>query len=265
MRKFLKSLVFIGIYVVAIVWIARSVQAAPLLDAADHLEGGGFSAGLGAELLLSNPSSEGLEVRAKYGVTDNLNTQAILGIGSDHRKFRIGANNILAIFPDDEGQIGVSAVLGGLYLRREQRGTFVATAGPMLHKRWSDWAVPFNAFFAWPFGIELDSGRYFTGSQLVVGSILEWPALRLPLELGIGLGKMETYVAAGLMVNFGGAAESKKGSAWRRDEDEGRSRKVAAEEAPVYRGRRLPANRKQAPERENIPPPNQDGGYTTVE
>jgi hypothetical protein len=46
----------------------------------------------------------------------------------------------------------------------------------------------------------LDSGRYYTGSQLTAGAILEFSKVNLPIELGIGLGSMETYVATGVSI-----------------------------------------------------------------
>ena len=182
------------------VFIQIPLAGAVVFDAADMLNEGKFGIGLDTEILLSNPSSEGLEARVKYGLSPNFNTQGIIGIGSDYRGFRFGANNTLSIFPDIEGQIGVAMLLGGLYLRRPNKGVVIASAGPMIHKKFSDWTVPVNAFLAIPFAIELDSGRYYTGSQLTFGSILEFSRVNIPLELGIGMGSMETYVSAGAAI-----------------------------------------------------------------
>lgn len=260
MRKILNFLIISYVYLIGSVGMP-SLAEAIVVDSADVLEGGDFSIGLDTEVLLSNPSSEGLEVRAKYGVSDNLNSQAIFGIGSDYRRMRFGVNNVLSIYPDAEGQLGVSALLGGLYLRRYSHTVFVAHAGPMIHKRFTEWAVPFNAFLAWPFAIELDSGRYFTGSQLVAGSILEFDRLLVPLELGIGLGHMETYVAAGVTFRFGDRSRgNERKSSTRAEEEKPAKRKPSSE--PVVRNRHSAPVRSQPAE---PPPDTNDGGYYTVD
>lgn len=169
---------------------------AVLFDAPSIYEPGKFGVGLASEVLLSNPSSEGLELRVSYGVTRNFTTEGLVGIGSDSRRFRVGSQNTLSIYPDADGQIGVAVLLKGIYLRRPSRGVFIGSTGPMIHEKF-DAFVPLNTFLALPFSIELDSGRYFTGSQLVLGTVAEFNKFFGTLELGLGMAKMQSYVSFG--------------------------------------------------------------------
>lgn len=185
----------------AIGLLAAKNAEATLFDPANVLEPGKFSVGVVGELLLSNPTSEGAEARVKYGVSSNFSSQAIIGLGSGSRKFRLGVHNTLSIFPDAEGQLGVALLLGGLYLNRERSKVFIAHAGPMIHESF-DTAWPIDGFFAIPFIIELDSGRYTTGAQLVAGIQAKPGVFFITGELGLGMGRMESYVATGVGINF---------------------------------------------------------------
>lgn len=177
--------------------------ATSLFTAPEIIDPTDLSIGLNGEILLSNPSSEGVELRVKYGLTSIMTTEAIVGLGSNHRKFRVGVQNVFNVFPDVDGQIGVSAIVSGLYLRRADRGVAVITAGPMIHER-VEGTIPLNFYFAWPFEIELDSGRYFTGSQLVFGAVGglggQW---FMASDVGLGLAGRESYFALGGGYNFG--------------------------------------------------------------
>lgn len=199
MKKFLLSCGFLFLF-----FISVNSSASSLFDAPEIVDPGDLTIGLNGEILLSNPSSEGVELRVKYGVTSILNSEAIVGLGSNHRKFRVGVQNVFSVFPDTDGQLGVSAILSGLYLRRADRGVAVVTAGPMIHERISG-TIPLNFYFAWPFEIELDSGRYFTGSQLVFGAVGGLGQWFLSTDVGLGLARRESYFAVGGGYNFGRA------------------------------------------------------------
>lgn len=205
-KRILNGYLLLSVYFcLALAVLPPQSRASSLFDAAEIADPGDLSFGLNTEVLLSNPTSEGVEIRAKYGLTSILTTQAIVGLGSGHRKFRVGVQNVFNVFPDTQGQIGVSAILSGLYLRRSNRGVAVVTAGPMIHERVEGAAIPLNFYFAWPFEIELDSGRYFTGSQLVFGAVGGFGHWFAATDIGLGLAGRESYFALGGGYSFGRA------------------------------------------------------------
>ena len=173
-----------------------------IFDAADFIEPKEFTAGTVGEIYLDNPSSEGFEIRLKYGTTANMNSQLLIGLGSGNRKFRVGAQNNLTIFPDIEGQMGVALVVSTVYLRREDRGVFNAFFAPMIHEEIPGESLDWNVFVALPLSLELDSGRYFTGAILIIGAIADFDGWFLTGELGLGMGAEQSYLAIGGGLEF---------------------------------------------------------------
>ncbi len=195
---------FLFLFVAFAIGLSSELQASSLFGAPEIVNPGDLAIGLNGEALLSTPPSEGVELRVKYGVTPSMNSEIIVGPGSDHRKFRVGVQNVFSVFPDMYGQFGVSAILSGLYLRRAARSVAVLTAGPMIHERVNG-AIPLNFYFAWPFEIEFDRGRYFTGSQLVFGAVGGLGQWFMSTDLGLGFAGRESYLALGVGCSFGRA------------------------------------------------------------
>lgn len=191
----------LGLFLATLATFTPNSASAVLFNAPDIYAPGKFGAGLATEVLLENPTSEGAELRVNYGVTKVFTAQGLVGIGSDSRRFRFGGQTTFSIYPDADGQIGVAVVTGGMYMRRPGRGVFVGFMGPMIHETFNAFA-PLNTYLALPFAIELEKGRYFTGSHLVFGSVADLNPFFITLELGLGMGVMQSYVSAGGGVKF---------------------------------------------------------------
>lgn len=187
--------------------LAASRAHAAIFDAADLLPNKSAAAGFFGELLLSDPSSEGMELHGRYGLSDDWNVAAILGLGSKNKRARFGAETVYSFIPDYDGQIGLSALASAMYVKRLDGGGLQLRAAPMAHKRLQAWNDrPAILYVALPFYIEGKHGTYTTGSQLVLGSLLDISSSSrsyLATEVGIRLAKAESYILAGFGFRFG--------------------------------------------------------------
>lgn len=184
-----------------------TTSPAAIFDAADILQEKSGAVGVFGEILLSDPTSEGAEVRARYGLSDDLNLAAILGVGSKGKQFRIGGEAVYNFIPDWEGQLGLSALLSGIYLERFSSGGVQLRIGPMVHKKFEGFGInPAIVYFGLPLYFEGRSGRYTTGAQAVLGGlfdIAEQGRFYASAEAGVKLGKSDSYILAGVGVRFG--------------------------------------------------------------
>lgn len=185
---------------------AHSAQAA-IFDAADFLPMNGTTFGGFAELILNDPAGEGIEARARHGWTDDLNVAAIFGTGTKNRKFRFGGEAAYNFIPDYDGQFGLTALLTGLYLRRETSGGIQLRIAPLVHKKITGWNnLPATLYFSIPYYAEARSGSFTTGAQAVFGSIFDLNAKAtsyLVGEAGLKLNRSESYVLLGAGFRFG--------------------------------------------------------------
>jgi hypothetical protein len=183
-----------------------SSQAA-IFDAADILQQNSGAVGVFGEILLSDPTSEGAEVRGRYGLSDDLNVAAILGVGSKGKQFRFGGEAVYNFIPDWDGQLGFSALASALYLERFSSGGVQLRVGPMLHKKFEGFGLnPAIVYFGLPFYFEGRSGHYDTGAQIVLGGlfdIADQGRFYASGEAGVKLSKSDSYILAGVGVRFG--------------------------------------------------------------
>jgi hypothetical protein len=148
-----------------------------------------------------------VEARGRYGLSDDLNVATILGVGSKSKKFRLGGEAVYNFIPDWEGQFGLSALASVIYLRRFNSGGIQLRVGPMGHKKFQGFGLnPAIVYLAIPFYFEGRSGRYTTGSQIVLGSLFDLTYggdYYLSGEAGVKIGNSESYILAGVGVRFG--------------------------------------------------------------
>lgn len=174
---------------------------AAIFDAADILPGNAGAVGGFGELLLSDPTSEGLEARARYGYSDDWNFGAHIGVGSKSKKFRIGSEAVFNLLPDWQGQLGLSFIGGASYLRRYDTGGLQTRIGPMVHKRFTSWGnLPANVYIALPWYQEIRGSVFTSGTQLVGGSafdVAEAGRAYMLAELGVKLAKTDSYILIG--------------------------------------------------------------------
>jgi len=183
-----------------------SSQAA-IFDAPDILPQNSGAVGIFGEMLLNDPTSEGAEVRGRYGLTEDWNLGAILGTGSRGKKFRLGGEAVYSILPDWDGQIGLSALASAIFLNRANGTGLQTRIALMGHKKFDSFTgFPATVYLAIPFYLEARKGTYTTGSQVVVGSLWDINSqsrFYASTELGIKIGNSESYVLAGAGFRLG--------------------------------------------------------------
>jgi hypothetical protein len=183
------------------------VAQAAIFDAADYLSPSQQSIGILGDMLLSNPSGEGVEAHFKQGINQLVNAEAFAGMGSSNRKFRAGGQANINFFPDSEGQIGISLLSGGSFIKREAAKAMEFHLTPLFHKEVDGFnGNPVNLYLGVPLFIELSQGRYITGSQVAFGGQWDlnqkrkWFAVS---EAAISFNHAETYIALGIGTRFG--------------------------------------------------------------
>lgn len=190
-----------------LVFSTTTPSHAAVYDAADFLPRNGTAAGAFGELILNDPAGEGVEARARYGLSDDMNVGAILGTGSKNRKFRFGAEGVYNFIPDWQGQLGISALATAMYLKRETSGGFQLRLAPLVHKKVEALnGNPATLFLSLPFYLEARSGSLSSASQAVLGAIFDvnregrW---YLVSEAGLKISRAESYVLLGGGYRFG--------------------------------------------------------------
>lgn len=200
----------------------NQAEAAVQFDLPEYAPGGQYSTGALGEVLVSDPTSEGIEARFKYGIYDWMNIQGVMGIGSDYRQFRAGAQGTIRVFRESGYLPSVSFQFSPYYIERgdgptltdEEGNEFVDTngkiqinAGVFVHRYFGLAGFPVNTYLSVPLAIELIDGRYKTGYQAILGSVFTLRHNKnyfVTGEFGLGLANMETYVAIGGGRRFGG-------------------------------------------------------------
>lgn len=177
-----------------------TTQAA-IFDAPDILPQNSGAVGIFGEMLLNDPTSEGAEVRGRYGLSDDWNVGVNLGTGSRGKQFRFGGEAIYSILPDWEGQVGLSALTSAMFLNRLGSTGLQMRIGLMVHKKFDSFTgFPATGYLAIPFYLEGRKGSYTSGSQVVVGSLWDINSqsrFYASTEVGIKLGRSESYVLLG--------------------------------------------------------------------
>jgi len=180
---------------------------AAVFDAADTLPPGAAALGGFTEIMIADPTSEGLEARGRYGLNEDWNLGANLGTGSKSKRFRMGLEAVFNLLPDWAGQLGLSFLGSSTYLRRDTGGGVQFRVGPMLHKRFNGFTgYPANAYLALPWYVDVRGSTLTTGSQVVLGSnfdIARDGRYYLDAELGLRLAKADSYVVFGMGMRIG--------------------------------------------------------------
>lgn len=207
----MKTKIFLALAAaVTLLALTPTLTRAAIFDAADILKPGSHSIGILTEVILSNPSSEGIELRAKRGINDMVNLEGIFGTGSDNRRLRFGGQSTITLFPDADGQPGISLYVSTLYLKRESYGSLLLSGGPMIQEMVDGMhGLPINLYLAAPWTIELHKGNYNTSFQLAFGANYEISDQRnwfANTEAGLSLSRSESYVAVGVGMRFGSTA-----------------------------------------------------------
>lgn len=182
-------------------------SSAAIFDAPDILPNNSGAVGLFGEMLLNDPTSEGAEVRGRYGLSDDWNVGVNLGTGSRGKQFRFGGETVYSILPDWDGQVGLSALASAMFLNRLGSTGLQMRVGLMGHKKFDSFTgFPATVFLAIPFYLEGRKGTYTTGSQIVLGSLWDVNSqsrFYASTEVGVKLGNSESYVLFGMGFRLG--------------------------------------------------------------
>jgi hypothetical protein len=180
---------------------------AAIFDAPDILPANSGAVGVFGEMLLNDPTSEGAEVRGRYGFSDEWNFGVNLGTGSRGKQFRFGGETVFNIIPDWEGQVGLSALASLTILERLGSTGVQTRLGLMAHKKFDSFTGhPATGYLAIPFYLEGRKGTYTTGGQFVVGSLWDINSQSrffASTELGIKIGNAESYALLGMGFRLG--------------------------------------------------------------
>ena len=187
-----------------------AITHAAIFDSADFLKQDDHSAGAFGDIVLNNPSGEGLEARYKWAPEDYLNLQGILGMGSDTRKFTVGGQVNYNFLPDIGNQPGVSVIGRATLLKRRLSGNKKTgirfTTGPMVHKEFTGLnGLPLILYTAVPWSLTLQSGSYVASSQIVLGALTDITKNHswfVASEAGLTLSKGESFIMIGAGMRF---------------------------------------------------------------
>jgi len=198
--------------------LSPSLSQAAVFDSADILPKNSGAGGVFGEILLSDPTSEGVELQGRYGLNEDWNVKGIIGFGSKTKRFRFGGEAVYNIIPDYEGQLGFSALASALYINRGPGlgGGLQLRVAPMIHKKITTWAdLPATLYAALPLYFEGRGGTYTTGSQFVLGSLWDLSdssRTYLSTEVGVRLAKAESYLLVGFGFRIGELRFVKRGA-----------------------------------------------------
>ena len=148
---------------------------------------------------MTNKAALEVNLRYTHGLTELNNVTAIVGTGSDSRRFRVGGNYTFDIFPDIEKQPGIGIALQALFVRLNTAGSVEFTGIPYIHKALITDQGIVEPFLAIPVGLTLSSGQYQPITTIVVGSMFEHSVhLRSVVEFGLNVNNAQTYLSGGL-------------------------------------------------------------------
>lgn len=178
---------------------------AAIFDAPDILPENSGAVSTFGELLLSDPTSEGLEARGRYGLSEDMTTSLILGTGTDSKRLRFGGELVYNFIPDWEGQLGISGLTSLQYLKRYTSGGVQFRLGLILHKKVEGVnGYPTTFYGAIPFQLDARDDSVKSGSQIVLGSLVDFsPNFYAAGEGGVKIGNADSYIMLGAGFRFG--------------------------------------------------------------
>lgn len=133
-----------------------SAQAG-LNDMTYFVEPSKFSVGTEVDISFKKEYGSFLNLKGKQGITDLLNIEETAGIGTNDRRYRLGAKAILDVFPDFENQPGFGIGLGTDFFKLDKGSLTELCAIPYVHKKFKAYNVNSNVFLAYNFNVQLDT------------------------------------------------------------------------------------------------------------
>ncbi len=167
------------------------------------VEPGKNAVGFEPEVVLTNGGGAGANLHYTQGITALNNIHAVLGTGGGQRRFRMGGAATFDFFPDVDDQPGMGIATQAIYYKyQNDYGQLEVTAIPYFHKAFfNGQGNQVEPFLALPFGPAFHAGEYHWQSQLVFGAGFhrEKTNLHFIAEVGVNLGKTDSYVSGGIL------------------------------------------------------------------
>ena len=191
--------------ILALTSLWASAAAASVSNIPEFVDPDHFAITLAPDLVMTDSQNDnagvGIDTKFTLGLTDLIDTQAIVGFGEGPRRFRIGGNLGFDFFPDVDKQPGIGVAAQFLYVVLPNTSRVEMTAIPYIHKGFpqADGKV-IDPFFAFPFGLDFSSGNYELIETAVVGAnYKESEHFSFSGEFGINVDHAATYISLGII------------------------------------------------------------------
>ncbi len=183
-----------------LIFVCAGTAQAGIFNAPHFIEPGKMAIGVEPELTTSNGAGLAGNLKYSVGVTDFMDSAAIIGLGDGPLRFRLGFDLTFDIFPDVDRQPGIGLLTRAIYYRYPVSGELRILGAPYIHKAFTlDDKSVLEPYVAVPAGFGFDNGTYHGLGQLVLGSMYQnMEKFRYNFELGINLGNAETYISGGI-------------------------------------------------------------------
>ncbi len=219
-RKILKLQSLLTIFPITMLCVIAQSSHAGVFDLPAFLPPGDFSLGVEPEIITSNPSGAGFNLKPKFGTTPFLNWEGIIGTGSGDRGLKLGATADFDWFPDVEHQPGIATPFTLLYNQISGDNIINYFFSPMLYKTFKGESAEYIPFISMPFGWSIRNSRNSNFSQFVMGSMFKSPGtqyFRFSVEAGFNINRSFSYISGGVTwfpagLGNTGAAPEKSGN-----------------------------------------------------
>ncbi|MEW6055927.1 MAG: hypothetical protein AB1540_04870 [Bdellovibrionota bacterium] len=191
----------------------RKALASGVFDLPAFLEAGKWSAGLEPEIVLSNGTGAGFNFKPRYGATDFLNWQGVIGTGTGARQFRVGGIADFEWFPDYASQPGIATPLFMEYYRLETDGLLSFGAKPLLYKSFNGQGAVYTPFVALPVGWNYKNSKINGFMQVALGSMFKVSNLqnwKFTAEAGFDVKNAYSYISGGVTYFYSGVGRPSK-------------------------------------------------------
>lgn len=190
------------LWVLSLTYLAGALPAyAGLFDLPAFIEPGRWSVGLEPELILSQGVGLGANLKPRYGISNFLNVQGVLGTGTGARTFRMGAIGDLEFFPDIENQPGLAAPVSVIYYRISDEDQITLSLTPMIYKTFRGDKALFTPFIGVPVGYNLRNKKFEDFMQVALGTIIHphnWDYFSFTVEAGFNVSDTYSYISGGV-------------------------------------------------------------------
>lgn len=182
----------------------RTAQAT-VFDLPGFIEAGKFTVGFEPEVTISNGTGAALNFKPRFGMSDFLNIEGMVGTGAGARKFRAGVTADFDWFPDIDKQPGIATPFFIEYYRVDQDGVLTMGAKPMIYKTFQGEHAAYTPFLAFPIGWNYRNSDTQGMMQISMGSMFRLPGVdhwRYTAEAGFNINHSYSYLSGGVTYFF---------------------------------------------------------------